>query len=141
MTVQQISVFVENKPGQLAEFTKLLEEKHIGCNASFLRVELDDIPDKSCLPEGAKDVVLFCNPRADSRTRMTACVSFDSGAHFEEARVIFDGPAAYSSLDYDRNSGHFFLLYEKGNAEKGQSPYTEGLCVAEFDLQWLLDIK
>jgi hypothetical protein len=30
-------------------------------------------------------------------------------------------------------------LYEKGNAEKGQSPYTEGLCVAEFDLEWLLN--
>ena len=27
MTINQISVFLENKPGQLAEFTRLLEEK------------------------------------------------------------------------------------------------------------------
>lgn len=116
----------------------LVEEKHMGCNASFLRVELDDIQDKSCLPKDAKDVTLFCNPRAETRTRMTACVSFDSGKHYREARVIFDGPAAYSSLTYDPKSGHFFLLYERGAATKGTSPYTEGLYVAEFDLEWLL---
>lgn len=116
----------------------LIEEKRMGCNASFLRVALADIADPSHLPEGAKDLVIFCNPRAETRVRMTACVSFDSGAHYREARVIFDGPAAYSSLDYDKNTGHFYLLYEKGNPEKGISPYTEGLCVAEFDLEWLL---
>ena len=51
MTVQQISVFVENKPGQLAEFTKLLEEKHIDLRAlsmaeaedfGILRIIVDD---------------------------------------------------------------------------------------------------
>ena len=69
---------------------------------------------------------------------MTACVSFDAGAHFREARVIFDGPAAYSSLCYDKKSGHFFLLYERGDAALGTSPYTKGIFVAEFDLEWLL---
>ena len=113
----------------------------MGCNASFLRVELADLPDTACLPSGARDVTVFCNPRADTRTRMTACVSFDAGAHFFEARVIFDGPAAYSSLDYDKKSGHFFLLYEKGDPQKGSKPYTEGLAVAEFDLEWLLQEK
>lgn len=116
----------------------LLEETRMGCNASFLRVELSDISDHACLPGGAEDVTLFCNPRSETRMRMTACVSFDSGAHFQEGKVIFDGPCAYSSLDYDKNSGHFFLLYEKGDPEKGKSPYTEGLSVAEFDLEWLL---
>ncbi|MBO6268337.1 MAG: acetolactate synthase, partial [Clostridium sp.] len=29
MRVKQISVFLENKPGSLAEFTHLLQEKHI----------------------------------------------------------------------------------------------------------------
>ena len=116
----------------------LLEEKRMGCNASFLRVELEDIRDGSLLPEGAKDLTVFCNPRADTRVRMTACASFDSGKHFCEARVLFDGPCAYSSLNYDKISGHFFLLYEKGNAAKGASPYTEGIAVAEFDPEWLL---
>ncbi|MBR5601198.1 MAG: exo-alpha-sialidase, partial [Clostridia bacterium] len=116
----------------------LREEKRMGCNASFLRVEADDLKDASLLPRGADGITVFCNPRADTRTRMTACVSFDSGAHFSEARVIFDGPSAYSSLDYDKKSGHFFLLYERGDAAKGPSAYTEGLYVAEFDLAWLL---
>ncbi len=116
----------------------LTEETRIGCNASFLRVELQDLKDRSLLPDDAKDLVVFCNPRAETRTRMTACVSFDSGERFREARVIFDGPSAYSSLDYDPNTGHFYLLYEKGDAAKGTSPYTEGLCLAEFDVEWLL---
>lgn len=66
------------------------------------------------------------------------CGQIDDGAHYREARVFFEGPSAYSSLDYDKNSGHFFLLYEKGDPQKGKSPYTDGLCVAEFDLEWLL---
>ncbi len=124
-----------------AEFSTdefLLEETRMGCNASFLRVELKDIKDTACLPRDARDVTVFCNPRAETRIRMTACVSFDGGAHYEKTRLIFDGPCAYSSLDYDKNSGHFFLLYERGDAQKGKSPYTEGLFVAEFDLEWLL---
>lgn len=124
------------------EFTTddfLLEETRIGCNASFLRVELSDIPDRTSLPENAKDVTVFCNPRSETRRRMTTCVSFDSGEHWLGEKVIFDGPCAYSSLDYNKRSGHFFLLYEKGNDVKGSSPYTEGLCVAEFDLEWLLE--
>ncbi len=116
----------------------LQEEKSIGCNASFLRVELSDIKDGHHLPDDAQDLVVFCNPRSEVRNRMTACVSFDSGEHYREARVIFEGPAAYSSLDYDKTTGHFYLLYEKGNVKSGNNPYAEGLSIAEFDLEWLL---
>ena len=51
MTVKQISVFVENKPGQLAEFTRLLEEQQIDMRAlsiaetqdfGILRLIVDD---------------------------------------------------------------------------------------------------
>ncbi len=51
MMVQQISVFVENKPGQLSEFTKLLEKSEIDMRAlsiaeaedfGILRVIVDD---------------------------------------------------------------------------------------------------
>lgn len=120
----------------------LIEETRMGCNASFLRVELSDVKDKSVLPRDAKDITVFCNPRAETRRRMTACVSFDSGESFCEARVIYEGPAAYSSLDYDPISGHFYLLYEKGDEETKSNPYSKGVCVAEFDMEWLLhDIK
>ena len=51
MTVKQISVFVENRPGQLLEFTKLLEKHNIDLRAlsiaeaedfGILRVIVDD---------------------------------------------------------------------------------------------------
>ena len=51
MTVKQISVFVENKPGQLAELTRLLEENKIDMRAlsiaetkdfGILRLIVDD---------------------------------------------------------------------------------------------------
>lgn len=124
--------------GEFSTDDFLKEEKIIGCNASFLRLELSDITDTSVLPDDAKDFVIFCNPRSDIRQRMTACVSFDSGRTYHEAKVFYNGPCAYSSLDYDRNTGHFFLIYERGNPEKGRGPYNEGLFVAEFDLDWLL---
>ena len=124
--------------GEFSTDEFLLEETRIGCNASFLRVELQDIKEPQLLPEGAKDLVIFCNPRSEIRNRMTACVSFDSGEHYCEARVIFEGPAAYSSLDYDKTTGRFYLLYEKGNEKDGDNPYAEGLSIAEFDLEWLL---
>ena len=52
MTVKQISVFVENKPGQLAEFTRLLKQHDIDMRAlsiaetpdfGILRVIVDDV--------------------------------------------------------------------------------------------------
>ena len=51
MTINQISVFLENKPGQLAEFTRLLEENRIDMRAlsiaetqdfGILRLIVDD---------------------------------------------------------------------------------------------------
>lgn len=123
------------------EFSKdefLLEETRMGCNASFLRVALEDIKDRSLLPAEAEGVTVFCNPRAETRMRMAACVSFDAGATYREARVFFEGPSAYSSLDYDKKSGHFFLLYERGEGNTTRHPYAKGLYVAEFDLEWLL---
>lgn len=116
----------------------LQEETRIGCNASFLRVELEDIKDRSLLPPGAKDVTVFCNPRAETRRNMTACVSFDSGKTWALTKTIYEGPAAYSSLDYDATVGHFVLLYEKGRGGESKNPYSEGISAVEFDLGWLL---
>lgn len=62
MTVQQISVFVENKPGQLAEFCKLLRENEIDMRAlsiaeakdfGILRVIVDDSYRAACVLKDA----------------------------------------------------------------------------------------
>lgn len=58
MTVKQISVFLENKPGQLTEFTKLLEQNHIDMRAmaladaedfGILRIIVDDAYATACV--------------------------------------------------------------------------------------------
>ena len=62
MTVQQLSVFVENKPGQLAEFCKLLRENQIDMRAlsiaetkdfGILRVIVDDSYRAACVIKDA----------------------------------------------------------------------------------------
>lgn len=118
----------------------LIEEQRIGCNASFLRVPREELRDPSLLPPGADGVTVFCNPRAETRRNMTACVSFDGGGTWSHTKTFWEGPAAYSSLDYDHVTGHFHLLYEKGKGGEDRSPYSAGICAAEFDLAWLLDI-
>lgn len=112
----------------------LREELRMGCNASFLRIELSDIRDRSALPADARDVTIFCNPRADTRDNMCACVSFDGGATWRHVKQIFPGHAAYSSLCFSPVDGHFYLLYEKGE----KNCYSDGVAVAEFDLERLL---
>ncbi len=113
----------------------LLEEKNIGCNASFLRVEREDLKDAHLLPDGCEAVTIFANPRAETRRNMTCCVSFDDGETWAVTKMVWENAAAYSSLDYDPVSGRFFLLYERGD---GDNPYESGIAVAEFDLDWLL---
>lgn len=113
----------------------LLEEKDIGCNASFLRVEREDLKDASLLPEACSSITIFANPRSEIRQNMTCCVSFDEGKTWSLTRTVWEKAAAYSSLDYDPVSGHFFLLYERG---EGENPYESGISAAEFDLEWLI---
>ncbi len=111
----------------------IYEEKNIGCNASLLRVDADDLPS---LPDGAESITLFANPRADDRSNMSICVSFDDGNTWAGVKQIWTGGSAYSCLAYDKVSKHFFLLYEKGETSK--NPYEYGIAINEFDPEWLL---
>ena len=113
----------------------LIEEKAIGCNASFLCVEQADLKDISILPEGADSVTVFVNPRAETRRNMTACVSFDSGTTWVHTKTICESESAYSSLVFSPIDQHFYLMYEKGGAK---NPYEQGIALLEFDLEWLL---
>ena len=58
MTVKQISIFLENKPGQLAEFARLLEQHQIDMRAlsladaedfGILRIIVDDAYKTACV--------------------------------------------------------------------------------------------
>jgi len=62
--------------------------------------------------------LLFSNPAATTRTRMTVRRSMDGGRTWVESKTVHEGPAAYSSL-VEMRKGRIGLLYELG--EKG--PY------------------
>jgi sialidase-1 len=79
----------------------------------------------------SKGRVLFSNPAATTRSRMTVRMSSDGGRTWAAARVIHEGPAAYSSLAMLR-AGRVGLLYELGEAK----PY-ERIAFARFDAAWI----
>lgn len=91
--------------------------------ASLLRLSTAKAQDRNRL--------LFANPASKTRERMTVRLSYDEGQTWPIARVLHEGPAAYSSLVVlpDRTIG---VLFERGD----KSPY-ERLTLARFSLGWL----
>jgi sialidase-1 len=87
----------------------------------------------AAVPAGRKSDgrLLFSNPAAVTRTRMTVRLSENDGRDWSASRVLFEGPSAYSSLAVlpDRTVG---LLYERGD----ETPY-ERITFAHFDLNWV----
>ena len=76
-------------------------------------------------------LLLFSNPAATTRTRMTVRLSTDGGRTWRASRVVHEGPSAYSSLAVLRD-GTIGLLYELGET----GPY-ERIAFARFDVRWL----
>ena len=79
--------------------------------------------------------LLFANPASTKRERMTVRLSYDDGKSWTVARVIQEGPAAYSSLVVLRHRS-IGLLFERGE----RSPY-ERISFARFTLEWLSEGK
>ena len=78
-----------------------------------------------------KGLLLFSNPAAEKRIRMTVRVSEDDGKTWKYSKLLHEGPSAYSSLAELKN-GSVGLLYEKG----AEQPY-ETITFARFTLDWL----
>jgi len=95
--------------------------------ASILRMTSAKTQDRSRL--------LFANPASRKRERLTVRLSYDEGKSWPVARVVHEGPAAYSSLAVlgDRSVG---LLFERGE----RSPY-ERITFARLTLEWLTEGK
>jgi len=75
--------------------------------------------------------LVFANPASTKRERMTVRISNDDGATWPIARVLHDGPAAYSSLTA-LPDGAVGLLFERGD----RSPY-ERITFARLTRPWL----
>ncbi|MXY70369.1 MAG: exo-alpha-sialidase [Acidobacteriia bacterium] len=87
--------------------------------------------------EGNPGRLLFSNPappvsrERGQRIRMTVRSSLDDGRTWPVARLIHEGPAAYSSLAR-LHDGSVGLLYEAGS----EGPY-EAIQLARFSIGWL----
>jgi sialidase-1 len=83
---------------------------------------------------------LFSNPGSlDGRHHLTVRMSYNEGRTWPVARVLHEGPAAYSDLaivpDSDGAGGaHIYCLYERGD----DGPY-ERITLARFTLEWLTE--
>ena len=91
------------------------------CQASLIRYE----------GKGQEKCLLFSNPAATSRVKMTVKQSTDEGETWPVAKLVYPGPSAYSCLA-ELRSGEVGLLYERGE----KHPY-EKITFAKFSLDWL----
>jgi glycerophosphoryl diester phosphodiesterase len=92
------------------------------CQASLHRV----------IDAQGKGRLIFSNPAsADRRHRLTVRLSHDDGRTWPNARLLEEGPAAYSCLA-DLPDGSLACLYERGQKD----PY-EKITLARFTLDWL----
>lgn len=81
---------------------------------------------------GETNLVLFSNPaNTSTRTRMTVRRSTDEAASWDQGKLIYDGPSAYSDL-VRLGDGRVGLLFEKG-----VSTAYETITFARFDLGYL----
>jgi len=99
------------------------------CQASFLRYTMRPPDDRNRL--------LFSNPahaEAGRRRDMTVRMSYDEGCTWPVQRVLWAGPAAYSSLAA-LPDGRVACLFEAGD----QQPY-ERITFACFERDWLTNV-
>ena len=85
-----------------------------------------------------RDRVIFSNPAALSgghhgRRSLTVRLSYDECRNWPVAKLLHEGPAAYSDLCVSR-SMEVCCLYERGT----QTPY-EKITFARFNVEWLTD--
>jgi len=93
-----------------------------GCNASIVRY--------TSIKDGyKKNRLLFANANsAKGRTNMAVRVSYDEGQTWSEAKTIYEGSSAYSSLTILEN-GDIGLFFEKDDYKKN--------VFVSFSLEWL----
>ncbi len=97
------------------------------CQASVIRFTSKESHDK--------DRVIFANPASKNREKLTIKMSYDECQSWNDGKVLYVGPSAYSDLCVTQDM-KICCLYECGKS----NPY-ETITFAQFDLEWLTDEK
>ena len=93
------------------------------CQASALRL--------TTVEDGGRNRVLFANPASPERVRMTVRLSYDECRTWNDGKILYKGPSAYSDLAVAAD-GTILCLYERGPG----NPY-QTITIARFTLGWL----
>ena len=111
-----------------------------GVNASMIAVRLSD-ESEICVYASVNNRKQQLIDRDFSwqnpRRNVSAWVSFDGGVTWPLVRTLYAGPSAYNSLVYDEERKRFVLLLEYGL--EGETCYQQGIGLAVFGPEWLLD--
>jgi hypothetical protein len=83
------------------------------------------------LPSNGQRAVVFANPSATTRIKMTVQISYNDGRSFDDKRLIYPGSSAYCSLA-GLADGNISLLYENGDGW----PYHR-ISFAKFMPDWI----
>jgi len=92
------------------------------------------------LPVKNRDILIYSNSdtAGGEREKMTVWASFDGGNTWPVKRLVYEGPAAYSSLGAGRpgtdGEGLIFLLFEGGPEH-----HYSAMQVARFNLSWIME--
>lgn len=99
-----------------------------GCMGGLIRID-----------HKGKDVLIYSNldEPTSERRNLTIWVSTDGGETWPVSRVVYDGPAAYSSMAAGRpgtaSEGMMYLMFEGG-----PDGIYDGIHLARFNMAWVL---
>ena len=124
---------MRNHPPKAENFRMIATSRDGGRTLSAAAPDraLIEPPAQASLIRADRQQLIFANPASVKRERLTVRVSEDDGATWPIARVVHEGPAAYSSLA-SLPDGSIGLLFERGD----RSPY-ERITFARLTRQWL----
>ena len=122
MIIKQISIFVENKPGRLAEITKIIGEKQINIRAlsvadtthfGILRIIVDN-------PEEVEKVLKEAGLTVSITSVITACIHNKPGGLAEVVGLLAANDIAieymYAFIEKNENEGYIVMRIEAEGA-------------------------
>ena len=98
MTVKQISVFLENKPGRLADFTDILSANNIDMRAMSLAEAADFVRTVECrqgVKISAPEEIAFINGFIGKEKLLESAQMYGKSPYGEHLKAVAEGKVRY----------------------------------------------